>query len=74
MSAAFPWLDRDGKPIACVEKLKVLRENDSDLRQSLQDAYEDGILMGVPPELMRRSFESMLEDLRDPTSGTATKP
>lgn len=65
-SADFPWLDHDGQPVACVEKVRVLRENDSELRQALQDAFEDGILMGVSPEAMRRSFTAMLADLVDP--------
>nr|WP_228118810.1 hypothetical protein [Gluconobacter japonicus] len=61
-------MDHDGQPVACVEKVRVLRENDSELRQALQDAFEDGILMGVSPEAMRRSFTAMLADLVDPTA------
>jgi hypothetical protein len=64
----FLWLDHDGQPVACVEKVRVLRENDAELRQALQDAFEDGILMGVSPEAMRRSFAVMLADLTDPTA------
>lgn len=67
-SADFLWLDHEGQPVACVEKVRVLRENDSELRQALQDAFEDGILMGVSPEAMRRSFTAMLADLVDPTA------
>lgn len=67
-SKDFPWLDRDGQPVACVEKVRVLRENDAELRQTLQDAFEDGILMGVSPDAMRKSFIAMLADLVDPKS------
>ncbi|EHH67793.1 hypothetical protein [Gluconobacter morbifer] len=63
----FPWVDRQGEAVSCTEKLRVLRENDAELRQALQDAFEDGILMGVTPDAMRRTFEAMLADLKDPT-------
>ncbi|QDH16951.1 hypothetical protein [Swingsia samuiensis] len=61
------WVDQEGSPVSCVEKLRVLRENEDEIRQVLQDAFEDGVLMGVTPEGMRRSFEAMLNDLKDPT-------
>ncbi|GBD57732.1 hypothetical protein [Gluconobacter wancherniae] len=65
--ASFPWVDRAGEPVACAEKVKVLRENDAELRQALQDAFEDGVLMGVTPASMRATFEDMLSSLIDPT-------
>ncbi|CAI9119492.1 hypothetical protein [Brytella acorum] len=66
MSAATAWLDRDGAPIGCVEKLKVLRENEEELRQVMQDAFEDAVLMGVAPEAMRVFFNDMVARLREP--------
>ncbi|WP_222546271.1 hypothetical protein [Asaia lannensis] len=65
MSGSTLWTDRNGDPIACVEKLKVLRENESELRQSLQDAFEDALLMGVAPEAMRRHLVAMIEALEE---------
>ncbi|GBR46161.1 hypothetical protein [Neokomagataea thailandica] len=61
------WQDKEGAPLSCVEKLRVLRENDAELRDVLQDAFEDGILMGATAESMRRSFEEALASLTDPT-------
>lgn len=61
------WQDKEGEPLACLEKLRVLRENDAELRQTLQDAFEDGILMGATAESMLRSFEAALVSLKDPT-------
>lgn len=66
MSAATVWLDRDGTPIGCVEKLKVLRENEEELRQVMQDAFEDAVLMGVAPEAMQVFLNDMVARLREP--------
>ncbi|BAT21044.1 MULTISPECIES: hypothetical protein [Asaia] len=65
MSEATPWTDRNGTPIACVEKLKVLRENDTELRQTLQDVFEDALLMGVAPDVMRRHLAGMIDALEE---------
>lgn len=60
------WRDQDGAPVSCVEKLRVLRENDAEIRQILQDAFDDGILMGATADSMMRSFELALASLKDP--------
>ena len=40
------WHDADGNTVACVEKIKVMRENLEELAQMAQDAFEDALLMG----------------------------
>ncbi|GAJ29158.1 hypothetical protein Amme_049_012 [Acidomonas methanolica NBRC 104435] len=62
------WRDREGQPIGCVEKLRVLRENEAEVRQVMQDAFEDALLMGVAPEEMRSVLEQMVAALREPGS------
>jgi hypothetical protein len=62
MSKPLPepvWRAPDGQIIACVEKLKVLRENLEEVRQLCQDALEDAVLMGCD----EREFRSVLVDL-----------
>lgn len=62
MSAPLPepvWRAPDGEIIACVEKLKVLRENLEEIRQLCQDALEDAVLLGCD----ERTFRSVLVDL-----------
>lgn len=62
MSASLPepvWRAPDGEIIACVEKLKVLRENLDEIRQLCQDALDDAVLMGCD----ERQFRSVLVDL-----------
>ncbi|HZH47854.1 MAG TPA: hypothetical protein VEY31_14580 [Roseococcus sp.] len=47
------WPGRDGAPVACREKIKVLEENHAELAQMLRDALEDAVLMGVDEAAMR---------------------
>lgn len=65
MSTRTVWTDRDGHPIACVEKLKLLRENETELRQTLQEIFEDALLMGVSPDAMRRHLGEMISSLKE---------
>ncbi len=60
------WLQADGTPIACVEKLKVLAENDRELHEVMRDAFDDAVLMGVDPAQMRRRLTAMVEALQGP--------
>lgn len=64
---AFPvWCDAHGNPVACVEKIKVMHENLTELRQMAQDAFEDAILMGCEPEQVRAFMIDMMRQLENP--------
>jgi uncharacterized protein (UPF0335 family) len=60
------WLQPDGTPVACREKLKMLAENHAELAQVLQDAFEDAVLMGVDEQAMRRLLAEMVQGLESP--------
>lgn len=60
------WLDQEGVPVACLEKIKVLNENYAELRQMAQDALEDGLLMGCGEEALRRMFHQLIDGLVNP--------
>jgi uncharacterized protein (UPF0335 family) len=60
------WPGADGAPVSCLEKLKVLAENHAELAQSLQDAFEDAVLMGVDEQAMRQILIGMVEGLESP--------
>ncbi|QQX92136.1 hypothetical protein IGS75_06260 [Gluconobacter sphaericus] len=66
---AFLWVDHEGNPVSCAEKVQILRENDTELRQALQDVFDDGVLMGVSPQAMLQTFQAMLSDLKSPFQG-----
>ena len=54
IAAPTLWPQPDGEPVSCREKLRMLAENHAELAQTLQDAFDDAILMGVDETAMRR--------------------
>lgn len=71
MNAAVPpapalWPGADGQPIACREKLKMLAENHAETAQTLQDCFEDAVLMGVDEGAMRALLAELVAGLKSP--------
>ena len=65
------WPGADGAPVSCREKLKMLADNHTELAQTLQDTFEDAVLMGVDEQAMRAVLIGMIEGLESPKrSGT----
>ncbi|CUA82372.1 MULTISPECIES: hypothetical protein [Gulbenkiania] len=62
------WHDADGNTVACVEKIKVMRENLEELAQMAQDAFEDALLMGCDERQVRDVLVSMMQNLKNPYS------
>lgn len=63
----FPvWRQPDGTPVSCVEKIKVLNENLTEIRQLAQDALEDAILMGCDEIQVRDVLRGLVESLDNP--------
>jgi hypothetical protein len=75
MSLAPPasWPGADGAPISCRDKLKMLAENHAELAQTMQDAFEDAVLMGVDEAAMRGILERMVRDLASPRRARAAE-
>jgi hypothetical protein len=64
---AFPiWRQPDGKVVSCTEKIKVLNENLSEIRQLAQDALEDAMLMGCDEEQIRKVLNDLVLSLENP--------
>jgi len=60
------WCSPQGRTIACVEKLKVLRENLEEIRQVCQDALEDAVLMGCDEQQFRAVLAELVASLENP--------
>jgi hypothetical protein len=60
------WLQPDGQPVSCREKLKVLNENLQEIDQLCQDALEDGILMGCDETQLREVLRRIIDSLENP--------
>jgi hypothetical protein len=63
----FPtWQSSDGSPLSCVEKIKVLNDNFGELRDIMQDALEDALLMGCDEEQFRNVMRDLVAELHNP--------
>jgi len=60
------WLQPDGAPLSCREKIKVLNENLEEIREMSQDALEDGILMGCDEAQLRGVLTALIDSLDNP--------
>lgn len=60
------WRQPDGQPVSCVDKIKVLNENLTELQQMAQDALEDAILMGCDEAQIREVLQRLVESLDNP--------
>ena len=60
------WLQPDGQPVSCREKIKVLNENLDEIRELAQDALEDAILMGCDEDQLRQVLHEIVDTLENP--------
>ena len=60
------WLQADGVPVSCLEKIKVLNENLEEIREMAQDALEDGVLLGCDESQLRDVLHLLVDSLRNP--------
>jgi hypothetical protein len=60
------WPTPDGTLVTCREKLRMLAENHAELAQTMQDAFEDAVLMGVDETAFRALLITMVDTLRSP--------
>lgn len=65
------WPQRDGSPVACREKLRVLAENEAEFASMLRDVFDDAVLMGVDEAAMRRILIETIEALPSPLQAGA---
>lgn len=60
------WHQPDGSPVSCVEKIKVLNENLTELQQMAQDLVEDAVLMGCDEAQIRAVLDQLVAGLQNP--------
>ena len=66
-SKASPvWRQPDGKPVSCLEKIKVLNQNISEIETLCSDALEDGVLMGCDADQIRAALHELIDGLKTP--------
>jgi len=65
-SQSIVWRQPDGAPVTCHDKIVVLNENLSDLRQECQDVMEDALLMGCDENQIREVLEEIIRSAKNP--------
>lgn len=60
------WRQTDGKPVSCLEKIKVLNQNISEIESLCADALEDGVLMGCDAEQIKTALHELIDGLKPP--------
>ena len=60
------WVRDDASVVACTEKIKVMKENFSEIQQITQDAFEDGLLIEVSEAQMREALHQLIDQLANP--------
>ncbi len=64
------WLDPAGKPVSCLDKIKVLNENLEEIRELAQEALEDAVLMGCDEAQFRQVLRDFVASLENPYAKT----
>ena len=58
------WYNKDNKIISWDETNKVLNENYEELKNLIQNIYDDAILIGCDEEDFKNKIESLVRNLR----------
>ena len=57
------WIEKNNKKIACKEKIKVLNENIYELKELINQIYDEAILMGVKKEQIREIINDIAKTI-----------
>lgn len=60
------WRQADGKPVSCLEKIKVLNQNIQEIETLCADALEDGVLMGCEVDQIKAALHELIDGLEAP--------
>ncbi|UYN93175.1 MAG: hypothetical protein KIT25_13980 [Enhydrobacter sp.] len=66
---ATVWRQADGKPVSCLEKIKVLNQNIGEIETLCADALEDGVLMGCDADQIKQALHELIDGLVPPHQG-----
>jgi hypothetical protein len=64
--ATTVWRQTDGKPVSCLEKIKVLNQNIQEIETLCADALEDGVLMGCDADQIKAALHELIDGLKAP--------
>ena len=62
------WIDAEGEPVSCTEKIKVMQQNLQELHEMAQEALEDAVLMGCTEAQVKDYLRVLMDSLENPYS------
>lgn len=63
-ASAHDWKDKDGMPLGCREKIKVLDGNMREIAQLCRDALDDALLMGCSETAFKEAVHTMIREIK----------
>ncbi len=60
METSRRWLDRQGNPLDCYEKIKVLEQALAEIETLINEAEEDARIMGADDGQVQKAIREML--------------
>jgi hypothetical protein len=60
------WRQPDGKPVSCLEKIKVMNQNVQEIETLCADTLEDGALMGCDVDQIKAALHALIDGLKLP--------
>ena len=70
-SPSVIWRREQPTVVSCFEKVKVLNENYAELRELLQDALDDALLLGCSEAQVRAAFRALVDGVEATVSEDA---
>ena len=72
MTASARWIDKEGEPLSCKDKLSTLEENLAEVLEIALEALEDAAVMGADTDAARQVFIDEIASLRPRFANTAS--
>ncbi len=71
LASAVQWIGRDGMPVACQEKVKVLNDNLNEIRELCQYIMQSAVAMGCGEHFIRMVLSDVVAGLKTPYAKSA---
>lgn len=60
----YLWVDKDKKAISCDESNKILNENFYEVKNIIQNSFDDAILMGCDEDDFKKKVRALIDELK----------
>ena len=57
------WYSKNNEVVSCKEKIKVLNSNIDDLKNMVEEIYDEALLMDVDPKQVKEVFHNLLNNI-----------